>query len=235
MRTLVLRARAVAIRRSARRLTSTHGRATTTHGQTTMNPDLMRLAGTATPPSMLAALQRTAGNRAVTAMVTTARRPGAQTVFAGGSVSLHGETTADYDGGNSQWKPQSMRRAADCQDCPADNPCLHAVGTLVITYHAPVTIRMPDVPDGLTACQQRRVRAFLRDVLRPHEEDHARRFRTYDGTTRRRVDFNGCGTEALQAQLQEMHDTEASQRQADADARSAAIDPFVRQVDLDCE
>jgi hypothetical protein len=39
---------------------------------------------------------------------------------------------------------------------------------------------MSGVPAGLTRCQQRRVREFLRNVLRPHEEDHARRFRTYN-------------------------------------------------------
>jgi hypothetical protein len=32
-----------------------------------------------------------------------------------------------------------------------------------------------------------------------------------------------------------IHDAEAAQRQAGADARSAEIDPFTREVDLDCE
>jgi len=97
-----------------------------------------------------------------------------------------------------------------------------------------VTISMPDVPGGLTACQERRVRAFLRDVLRPHENDHARRLRTYDGTTRRAFDLTGCGQAAVQEKLQEMHDTEAADRAAKADAKSAEIDPFIREIDLDC-
>jgi hypothetical protein len=94
---------------------------------------------------------------------------------------------------------------------------------------------MPDMPDGLTPCQQRRVRAFLRDVLGPHEREHARRFHTYDGTKVHPIDFTGCGMQELQAHLQQIHDDEESQRQRDADALSAAIDPFNRPVDLDCK
>jgi hypothetical protein len=93
---------------------------------------------------------------------------------------------------------------------------------------------MPDLPAGLTACQRGRVRAFLRDVLGPHERDHARRFHSYDGVIRHPVDFTGCGRTALQAYLQGIHDAEEAQRQSDANALSAAIDPFDREVDLDC-
>ena len=153
----------------------------------------------------------------------------------GPSVSLHGDTTAAYDGGTSKWSAKSMKRAKSCTECPDDDPCLHAVGTFSVTYHADVTIKMPDVPAGLTDCQQRRVRAFLRDVLGPHEREHARRFRTYDGTTSHRIDFTGCGRSALQEHLQEIHDTEEEKRHSDADALSAAIDPFNRPIDLDCD
>jgi hypothetical protein len=111
---------------------------------------------------------------------------------------------------------------------------VRVTGTLVVTYHVDVTIRMPDMPAGLTPCQQRRVRAFLRDVLRPHENDHARRLRTYNGTTRRQFDLTGCGRDAVQERLQDMHDTEAASRATNADALSAAIDPFTREIDLDC-
>ena len=79
------------------------------------------------------------------------------------------------------------------------------------------------------------MRAFLQNVLGPHEREHARRFHTYDGTTRHAIDFTGCGTDALNAHLQEIHDTEEEKRHTDADALSAAIDPFNRAVDLDCE
>jgi hypothetical protein len=203
---------------------------------TALSPGDLRFAiGSAdagTRERLLTTAQRSVGNAALGRVLATIV-PGASGSAAGG-VSLHGETTADFDGGRSSWSPRSIRRAADCTDCPADDPCIHATGTFTIRYHADVTIRMPDMPGGLTACQQRRVRAFLKDVLGPHERDHARRFHTYDGVVPHAIDFTGCGRTALQAHLQDIHDAEEAKRQADANARSAAIDPFVREVDLDC-
>jgi hypothetical protein len=97
---------------------------------------------------------------------------------------------------------------------------------------------MPPVPGGLSECQQRRVRAFLRDVLGPHEQEHARRLRTYNGRSRRAFSVKGCGRTGLdsevQAKLQQMHDDEADARAKAADRLSLAIDPFEREIDLDC-
>lgn len=180
-------------------------------------------------------LQRTAGNAAVTQLLTQPHRSGPVIHHGGPSVSLHGDTTATFDGGTSKWTPKSMKRAKGCKECTDDDPCLHAVGTFNVTYKADVTIRMPDVPDGLTKCQERRVRAFLRDVLGPHEREHARRFHTYDGTTTHHINFTGCGTSAVQEHLQEIHDNEEAKRHADAEALSAAIDPFNKPIDLDCQ
>lgn len=98
-----------------------------------------------------------------------------------------------------------------------------------------VRIGMPGVPSGLTPCQQRWVREFLRDVLRPHEKDHARRFRTYNGRTVIPLDLTGCGSAELRAQVTAIHDPETIQRQATPDALSIEIDLFTREVDLDCE
>jgi hypothetical protein len=181
----------------------------------------------------LLALQRQAGNRAVTELVTAARSTPRTT--APGGISVHGETSGDYDGGVSKVVNTRTRRATSCTDCPPEQGCVRMTGTLAIDYHVTVTIRMPDVPGGLTECQQRRVRAFLRDVLRPHEDDHARRLRTYNGTTRRAFDITACGQAAVQEKVQDMHDTEAADRAAKADALSAAIDPFTREIDLDCD
>lgn len=203
-----------------------------------VRPDLHRLLHNASPAvraGVLRALQRSAGNAAVTGLVATTGRPSTGVGHGGPTnLVLHGDTTANYDGGTSHWTPRSMRRAANCTDCPDDNPCLHAVGTFSVTYKADVDIRMPDMPDGLTPCQQRRVRAFLRDVLGPHEREHARRMHTYNGTTRHPVDFTGCGTEALNEHLQKIHDDEEQQRHDSAEKLSQAIDPFTRPVDLDC-
>ena len=200
-------------------------------------PDLPVLLRQTTPSDrarLMAALQRSVGNAAACQLLTEPPRS-EPTVHCGGpSVSLHGDTTANYDGGKSSWKAKSIKRASSCTECPDDDPCIRAVGTFTVTYHVDVTITMPDMPDGLTECQQRRVRAFLRDVLGPHEREHARRFRTYDATTSHRIDFTGCGRSALQEHLQEIHDTEEEKRHTDADAL-AAIDPFNRPIDLDCD
>ncbi len=177
-------------------------------------------------------LQRTAGNRAV-ALLMSAHDGGGNSP----TIRLHGQTSGAYDGGSSKILNRRVRRSRDC-DCPDESPCLTATGTLKVTYRVDVTIVMPDMPSGLNACQQRRVRTFLRDVLGPHEQDHARRLRTYDGTTSRPFSVNACGQQALtddvNSTLQQMHDDEAQQRASDADARSAAIDPFEREIDLDC-
>jgi hypothetical protein len=150
---------------------------------------------------------------------------------------LHGETKGNYDGGTSVVGKPKIVRAKGC-DCPDEDPCLRASGTIAVKYHVDVDIRMPPVPDGLNECQERRVRSFLRDVLEPHEQEHARRLRTYNGTTRRAYSITGCGKAGLEIEmstkLQEMHDTEAADRAAKADDLSAAIDPFVRPIDLNC-
>lgn len=173
-------------------------------------------------------LQQTVGNRAV----SVALRGGPV------SVNLHGETSGSYDGGTSVVSKPKIVRAKGC-DCTDEDPCLKATGTIAVTYHVDVTIRMPEMPTGLSDCQQRRVRSFLRDVLTPHEQDHARRLRTYNGTTRRPYSITGCGKAGLEGEmstkLQEMHDTEAADRATAADNLSAAIDPFVRPIDLDCD
>ena len=179
----------------------------------------------------LLALQQSVGNRAVSQLVAEH--------FGAGSaayVSLHGKTRGDYDGGLSKVSPVKVVPAKGC-DCP-DGPCYSASATLQVTYSVDVTIGMPDVPSGLTDCQEKRVRAFLRDVLGPHEKEHARRIRTYNGVTKRPFSAKGCGQEAAidaaQTKAQEMHDSEAEKRKQDAETLSLAIDPFNRQIDLDC-
>ena len=185
-----------------------------------------------THEAQFALLQQLVGNRALARLVATSAANGHAA-----SVRLHGETTGTYDGGASRVVGRRIRRATGC-DCPDDNPCQRATGALEIDYHVDVDIQMPGVPDGLSRCQRRRVRTFLDTVLAPHEREHARRMRTYNGTTRRNFDVTGCGAEdlrtALQEHLQEMHDTEASARQQAAQSLSDAIDPFEREVDLDC-
>jgi len=177
-------------------------------------------------------LQRSSGNRAVVVLVSLHEGNGNTP-----TIRLHGETKGHYDGGTSAVLNRKIKRARNC-DCPDDNPCYTATGTLKVTYSVDVDIVMPGMPGGLTDCQQRRVRTFLRDVLGPHEQDHARRLRSYNGTTTRPFSVTACGQQTLNddvnTKLQEMHDDEANQRATDADAKSSAIDPFERDIDLDC-
>src|SRR5690242_8737256 len=144
---------------------------------TQLGPNFAALLRRSTPSErarLMLDLQRSVGNAAARQLLTEPPRT-EPTVHGGGpSVSLHGDTTANYDGGKSNWKAKSIKRANTCTDCPDDDPCVRAIGTFTVTYHTDVTIKMPDVPDDLTECQQRRVRAFIGDVLRPHENEHAR-------------------------------------------------------------
>jgi len=194
---------------------------------------LLTLPG-ATAVGSLLHLQRSAGNSAVSGLVRlvlSGQGPAATSEVEG---ALHGKTTARYDGGRWRIARERATPAEGC-DCPPPTRCLHLTGNLVSAYAVTVRISMPGVPPGLTPCQRRRVRNFLRDVLRPHEDDHARRFHTYNGRTVIPLDLTGCGSAELRDQVAAIHAAEAAQRQADADTLSAEIDPFTREVDLDCE
>lgn len=157
-------------------------------------------------------------------------------VFGGsGSVRLHGLTEATFDGGRYSITGETRARAEGCDNCTEG--CLRVRGTLVATYRVTTTVTLPSVNDysDLTPCQRERVAAAIRDVLAPHEQDHVRAFETYNGTTRTRFDLTGCNAEEINAQLQEIHNRQASARAATARALSDALDPFHFEVDLDCE
>lgn len=150
-------------------------------------------------------------------------------------LSLHGQANAKYNGGSWSVASQKVTTSDACGDCPPGAQCLHLTGTLVTRYSASVTITMPGLPDGLTPCEARRVRAFLKKVLLPHEKDHERRFKTYNGTTKNPLDLTGCGMADLRSQIAAVQAAEDGPRQAAANALSDAIDPFVRTVDCsDC-
>ena len=184
-------------------------------------------AGRAT---VLLALQCQAGNRAVAELVTTVtRRPSPR------RRRRRHAARRDRQLRRRQFEDRDPRPAARpaATDCPPDQGC-RAHGHLVdrITT-VDVTIRMPDVPGGLTACQERRVRAWLRDVLGRTRRTtpavaHLQRHHA-PGVRHHRLRSVG-GAE----KVQEMHDTEAEDRAKKADAQSLAIDPFTREIDLDC-
>jgi len=153
----------------------------------------------------------------------------------GGSLRLEGRTDANFDGGAFETKNVRVRRATTCENC-LEGECSHVTGTLVANYHVNTTVTLPSVADfpDLSRCQQQRVRNAINTVLAPHEQEHVRAFRTYNGTTRRPFDLTLCRSE-FDSAIQQMFEAEASARRSAAQAASDALDPFHFDVDLDCE
>ena len=196
------------------------------------------------PPALAAviAVQRTAGNAAVhhalgigeLLPVAVSGKPSRWSA-GGGSFSVHGVTDANFDGGTGKMLNQKATPSKNCTDCP-EGQCMHVTGTLQVTYHVDVTVTMPDVPDGLNACEEGKVRRFINTTLRDHENDHVRRFKTYNGTKNIPINITACGEGDATDQVQAIHDADEQKRQSDAQALSDAIDPFTKSIDLsDCQ
>lgn len=156
-------------------------------------------------------------------------------VHKGGSIDLEAETKADFtkppDYSTSDTK---TTRGTQCAGCPPEN-CVHVSGTLTTTYTVTTKIYMPEMPDGLSPCETKKVRTAMDTVLLPHEKEHVAAFEQYNGTTERQYSFDTC-KEAISDKLKAMVNKEAGERKAKAEKDSAALDPFVVNVDLDeCE
>jgi hypothetical protein len=149
----------------------------------------------------------------------------------GGSFSVHGVTDATFDGGTGKMVNQKVAKSKACEDC-AEGECVRVTGTLSVTYHVDVVVTMPDVPDGLNACEEAKVRQFINTTLQAHENEHVRRFKTYNGTKAIPINLTGCGQSDVQSQVQALHDADEQTRQSNAQALSDAIDPFTRSIDL---
>ena len=186
----------------------------------------------------VAALQRLVGNRWVSQFLEPlSREQTPATAVAYGSIGgLHGRTESTPDGGKRAITDLKTSVATSCS-CPVAQKCLEATATAVVTFTPSVTITMPPMPSGLNACERAKVEAFFKNVLRPHEEEHKRRFKTYEGTVRQPIQTRGCGlTEVkndLDSKAQEIQDKEHTARDDAARKLSDAIDPFFRVVDTD--
>ena len=153
------------------------------------------------------------------------------------NLSLHGRTSAQFDGGpGATVTNQKAKVSKACKPaCPKGTPCVNVTGTLESTYSATVTIVMPSLPGGLTECEQGHVQNFLDNVLKPHEEDHERRLKSYDGTTKIPVNITACGMAEATKKIEKIHLDEDAKRQTAARALSKKIDPFKKTVDCsDC-
>jgi hypothetical protein len=153
------------------------------------------------------------------------------TVEMEGGFTLHGQTNAKYNGGPWTVQSQKVTTSDECGECGPGVKCLHVTGAKVATYKVDVSISMPSMPGGLNKCEQKAVTDFLKNVLLPHEQDHRKRFKTYEGTTKVPIDVTGCGKAGVAAEIDAIHNPEAQQREAAANALSGAIDPFTVQVD----
>lgn len=150
----------------------------------------------------------------------------------GNTISFRGTTDAVFNGGVGTTRNLKRTAAEDCENCAADD-CWHYTGRLHINYHVSTTVTLPQVPEGLTECQQRRVRDGIDNILAPHEQDHVNAFNQYNGNVVLPVNYTGCSA-GFEEYVQELHEINATQRQAAAQAASDALDPFHFTVDLDC-
>ena len=149
------------------------------------------------------------------------------------TVTFNGKTDATFDGGVGQTKNLKAVPGKDCSGCaPAE--CVQVTGSLVINYHVSTTVTLPDVPGGLTPCQEKRVSEAINNKIKPHEDQHVAAFSAYNGSVTLPINYNGCKA-GLSDHVQAMHDAHAVAREAAAKAQSAALDPFNVHVDLDCE
>ena len=153
-------------------------------------------------------------------------------------LTLKGRTEATFDGGTFRATNVKMTPATGCLECAG--PCVKVTGTLESTFQVTTVVTLPRIADfpDLTPCQRERVQNAITNILAPHEQEHVRAFRAYNGVVRQPFAFTCCRSEA-QAQLdavgKQMHDQTEGPRHAAAQAASDALDPFSFEVDMDCK
>jgi hypothetical protein len=154
-----------------------------------------------------------------------------QTAYGCANVSVQGQTDANYS--NSFSSSLSPRVATSCDGCEGEE-CIRARGTLVSVFQANPTVTLPNVPSGLSECEEAAVSRFINTTLRRHELQHVAAFNTYNATIRTRINYTGC-RDGLDAHLQNIHDGIEQRRRSSSDARSAALDPFNATIPCNCD
>jgi hypothetical protein len=154
------------------------------------------------------------------------------------SVAVKGLTHGNYDGGKYTTKSK-VTKGKDCTDCPPKQ-CYTVTGTVESVFTASPKVELPKVSDfpDLTPCQQKRVKDAIDKKIAPHEQEHVKRFKTYSGTTSLPFEVTACKSELKDkagAVVDKIHLDENKRRGDAADKLSAAIDPFVVNVDIDCK
>jgi hypothetical protein len=221
-------------------------------------------SGSGLDPAGVLALQRNAGNAAVSRMLepdggageeepaegeaavgeeipfptgmTFHQEPEEFVAFAAGP-KLEGKTTAHWDSlGHFDPDPPKATRATGC-GCPT---CMRVQGSFVVEYASNPTVKLPDVPDSLTDCQKRNAEKFIRDVLDPHEQQHVTTFKKFfDGKTTRKFDIKACSADEVKSQIDSGYVAELEARKKVAQAESDKLDAnganqFTWDMDADC-
>ncbi|QCX00969.1 DUF4157 domain-containing protein [Aggregatimonas sangjinii] len=159
-------------------------------------------------------------------------RPTNKMVF-GQSISIQGVTNATYDGGKGRSNGLQRTAVTEGPGC-AEGDCWHYTGHYQIDYGVATSVSLPEVPSGLSPCQEDRVREAIANELVPHENDHVAAFEQYNGSVTLSIDYTGPSS-GIEAYVQQLHDTDEAARRAASNAASTALDPFHVNIDLDCE
>ena len=149
------------------------------------------------------------------------------------TMSIQAVTNASYDGGTGQTQGLQRTPVEEGPGC-SEGDCWHYTGQYVIHYGVTTSVSLPSVPEGLTPCQEERVRTAIQNELVPHEQEHVEAFEQYNGTVSLPINYTGPSS-GISAYLQDLHDTNELARRTAVNAASAALDPFHVPIDLDCE
>lgn len=183
------------------------------------------------------ALQRLAGNRAVAlAATSSAEAIGFGSCTAGPDL----ECSAKADRRSS--KKLSVPVPTKKKDREG-NVTYKATGAVTGTFTTKVNISLASAPDGLSKCANKVIQGLINTKLKPHEDDHKRRFTTadpqhaYSGTWTAKVTETGDDPATVQSsiasQLETLFSDQASLRAERNDAYAiAAIDPFHVTADI---
>lgn len=156
----------------------------------------------------------------------------------GGPVALRGLTEADFS--NNKWAlvKEKGQKSSGCEGCE-DKDCVQYSATVRSTFKVSTKVTLPDMKDysDFTACQQRKIKAAIKNELAPHEQEHVAAFKKYNGTVDTPIAMTGCKSELeskVAARAEEIHRAVEGPRRDSAQAESDALDPFVINPDLNC-
>lgn len=150
----------------------------------------------------------------------------------GQTYELEGHTAATFKKGAGKTIGEKKTKSDSCEDCPDD--CITASGKLSVPYSVSTNVTLPTVPTGFTPCQQNLVKAGIKNIIAPHEQKHVAAFNTFAGTASLPIDYTGCDA-GYSTYLEGLAQAEYDRREAAANAKSDALDPFTANVDVCCK